>query len=265
MTTEQIPSLGDMVRDLSGSDGTVSAHISPHWMQGRTAFGGITAALGLAAARLSLPDLPELRSAQISFMRPISEEVTFDVSLIRAGRTASFVQVDCISGEKLGARLTFVFGAPRPSAYHHENSPAPDLPGPDNCVELVRRSSGPSFFNNFEARLADGDQLGSGSDRPEMSVWTRLLDGADVSPEIALLCTGDSLPPAAITTFTTRVMISTITWSLDIARLPADNDWQLIRTTSKHSADGYSVQDMDIRDRSGQLLASAQQMVALFG
>ncbi|WP_407494227.1 thioesterase family protein [Pseudooceanicola sp. MF1-13] len=264
MTDEIVPSLGDMVRDLSGQDGRIAARISPHWMQGRTAFGGITAALALAATRKALPELPALRSMQVSFLRPISEEVEFKVELIRAGRSSSFVQVDCISADKLGARCTFVFGGPRESAYTHDYLADQNVPGPDDSPQLIRRSSGPSFFKNFEARLADGAQLASGSDRPEMIVWTRLAARDDVDPEIAFICNADNLPPAAMATFTAGAPVSTITWALDVARMPTDNDWQVTRTTSKHSADGYSVQDMEIRSRDGMLLASAQQLVALF-
>ena len=257
MTDDKVPSLGDMVRGLSGKDGQVTAHISAHWMQGRTAFGGITAALALAATRQTLPELPALRSMQVSFLRPITEEVRFDVALIRQGRTSSFVQVDCISGDKLGARCTFVFGADRESA-------APRMSDVDSLPDLVRRSTAPSFFDNFEARVADGDPLISGSTRPEVLVWSRLLARDDIDPEIAFICNADSLPPAAMTTFTVPAPISTITWSLDMARCPSDTDWTLTRTTSKQAANGYSVQDMEIRARDGALLASAQQMVALF-
>ena len=134
-----------------------------------------------------------------------------------------------------------------------------------DCPELIRRSSGPSFFKNFEARLADGDQLVSGSDRPEVVVWTRLVDRDGVTPEIALVCNADNLPPAAMTTFTERAPLSTVTWTVDFAHIPDHADWLLTRTTSKHAAEGYSVQDMEIRDADGRLVASAQQLVALFG
>ena len=72
------------------------------------------------------------------------------------------------------------------------------------------------------------------------------------------------MPPAAMTTFTERAPISTITWSLDVARVPGHADWIWTRTTSKQAAHGYSVQDMELRDLDGSLIASAQQMVAVF-
>lgn len=257
--------LGDLVRDMSGTDGGVSAGIPADWMQGRTAFGGITAALALAATRRSLPDLPMLRSMQVSFLRPITDQVEFVVTLIRAGRAASFVQVDCFSEGKIGARVNFVFGAARETRYVHDYTPSPSLPAPETCPHMARRASGPAFAGKFEARVVEGDEPVSGSDRPESIVWSRLIARDDVTPEIALICNADNLPPAAMATFTEPAPVSTITWSLDIARMPSHTDWLSIRSTSKQAAEGYSVQDMELRDREGLLVGSAQQLVALFG
>lgn len=258
------PTLARLIDTMTGEAPHLTAHLSASWMQGRTAFGGITAALALAAARKSLPDLPALRSMQVAFLRPVLQEVTFEVTLIRAGRTASFVQVDCLSDAALGARITFVFGADRPSTVVHDYAPVPETPDPESCDTLVRRSGAPSFFDNFDACTIDGDPLISGSDRPELIVWSRLVDATGVSPEVALICNADSMPPAAMTTFEKPAPISTITWSLDLARTPDHADWVWTRTTSKQAANGYSVQDMELRDRDGSLIASAQQMVALF-
>ena len=83
-------------------------------------------------------------------------------------------------------------------------------------------------------------------------------------PEIALVCIADSLPPAAMTGFRTLAPISTITWTLDLARIPDRNDWISIRTASLQADEGYSVQDMALHDAGGRLIGSAQQLVALF-
>lgn len=264
MHDDHKPSLADLVNGLTGEDGRLTGRLSPWWMQGRTAFGGITAALALAAARKSLPDMPDLRSMQVTFMRPVLQELGFEVTLLRSGRTASFVQVDVISDEAVGARCLFTFGADRPSKIVHDYAPVPPMPAPDTCTPLVRRSGAPSFFANFDAVIIEGDQLVSGSDRPELIVWSTLLETEGVSPEIALICNADSMPPAAMPCFTERAPVSTITWSLDVARIPEKTDWVWTRTTSKQASDGYSVQDMELRDTDGSLLASAQQMVALF-
>ena len=256
--------LGTLLGGLAPGPDGIRAHIPEGWMQGRTAFGGITAALALAAARLELPDLPRLRSMQVAYLRPVGADAVLRTRLIRAGRTSSFVRVEVHSQGDLGATLLFVFGAARDTNHRHDRAPAPALPAPQACPAFMPKGAGPNFLAQFDLKLADGPFLVSGSDRPEFTTWSRLADDRDVPPEIALVCIADSLPPAAMTGFRKVAPISTITWSLDLAHVPVRNDWISIRTTSLQADEGYSVQDMALHGADGRLIASAQQLVALF-
>ncbi len=51
-------------------DGGFAATVPADWMQGRTAYGGFSAALALVAAQQAAEDLPPLRSATVNFRRP---------------------------------------------------------------------------------------------------------------------------------------------------------------------------------------------------
>ncbi|WP_339768574.1 thioesterase family protein [uncultured Pseudosulfitobacter sp.] len=263
MDQTDAPTLGALIAGMrSGPDGHIG-HIPETWMQGRTAFGGITAALALEAARQTLPDLPRLRAAQLTYLRPITEQVRFDVTLVRAGRTSSFVKVDCYSEGALGVVAMFTFGGARDSKHTHDFHPVPVIPARADSVAMTRgRATG--FWNNFDMLLAQGDGLISGSDQPEFTIWTRLKDATGVAPDVALMCLGDSLPPAAMVGFDAPAPISTITWAMDFARVPDAVDWVSVKATSLQAADGYSVQQMEMRDDAGQLLGNAQQLVALF-
>jgi len=109
--------LDELVGALGATvDGTAAVVPLPlNWTQGRTAYGGITAALGLAAVRLLIPDLPPLRSAQVAFVGPLAGELSFRPHLLRQGRSASFVRVDALAGDAIGATMTFVFAQERVS------------------------------------------------------------------------------------------------------------------------------------------------------
>ena len=53
------------------ADGAASGVVLPDdWLQGRTAYGGLSAALSLAAARAADPGLPPLRTAQVCRQAP---------------------------------------------------------------------------------------------------------------------------------------------------------------------------------------------------
>jgi len=263
MDQTEAPTLSQLIAAMHSTSDGFTAKIPETWMQGRTAFGGITAALALEAARRTLADLPQLRAAQLTYMRPITTDVRFEVTLVRAGRTSSFVRVGCFSGDALGAVAMFTFGAARDSKHTHDFHPVPVIPARADSAQMAR-SRATGFWDNFDMLLAKGDGLISGSVRPEFTIWTRLKDASGVLPDVALMCLGDSLPPAAMVGFNAPAPISTITWAMDFARVPAAVDWVSIKATSLQAADGYSVQQMEMRDDAGQLLGNAQQLVALF-
>ena len=68
---------------------TNPTHIAPEWLQGRTAYGGLSAAIALASAKAGYADLPPLRSAQIAFVGPLSGDVTATPALLRRGKNSA--------------------------------------------------------------------------------------------------------------------------------------------------------------------------------
>jgi len=79
------------------SDG-LRADIPDAWKQGRTAYGGVSAALCLTAARAALDDQRPLRSALIGFVGPAAGPVSVSAEPLRSGRNASSVRAR-LSGE----------------------------------------------------------------------------------------------------------------------------------------------------------------------
>ena len=65
------------------------ATVSEDWLQGRSAFGGLQAALALRAMRERVPvDMP-LRSLQVTFIAPVpAGPVSIRAQRLRAGRSA---------------------------------------------------------------------------------------------------------------------------------------------------------------------------------
>ena len=61
-------SLVDILAAAETGENTLTADLPDTWMQGRTAYGGLTAAIALEAAMRSQADLPPLRSAQTAFV-----------------------------------------------------------------------------------------------------------------------------------------------------------------------------------------------------
>jgi len=234
------------------------------WAQGRTLYGGMTAALAWAMTIRSLPGLPPLRSAQIAFVGPAAGQLRIEPVVLRQGRSATFVRVS-VAGEKgLAAECLFSCGAPRDSRVVHHSSGAPDVPRPEICETLFPAGPGPTFARNFSLLLAAGQRPFAGGE-PSFTCWSRFKRPQGVEPLTGLLALADALPPAAMVSFPEFGVISSMTWSIEVDALPTDGDgWFLQQATAEDTADGYSRQVMTLWDDQGQRLFAARQTVAIF-
>jgi acyl-CoA thioesterase len=232
------------------------------WTQGRTLYGGMTAALCAEAARRSIAGLPPLRSAQFAFTGAAAGRLRLEPKLMRQGRSSSFVAVDGFAEGGPVARALLAYGAVRESQVAHDGAAIPDVSAPENCPPFFDAPRG-GFFQNFEMRLADGARPLAGG-KPAFTVWVRHLDDAQVDPVVSLLALADSLPPAAMVAFPAPAPISTVTWSVDILQPVEAGDWRLLSSASEQAADGYSLQAMSLWSREGRRLAVGRQTVAIF-
>jgi acyl-CoA thioesterase len=237
------------------------------WMQGRTIYGGLSAALCLEAALRSFPDLPPLRSALVSFIGPGGGDLRLAARLLRRGKSAAFVEADIVSEGQLATRATFCFGAARPSTFAHQALAAPDVPGPQACTPFFKSPLRPAFTQHFDMRLAGGHAPMSGAAEPDMILWARHEDAESRSGLVALLALADAAPPAAMAMFTAPAMISSMTWMVDVldpAALSAEG-WWLCRSTAQTARDGYSAQAMTLWAADGTPVLVGRQTIAVFG
>ena len=180
-------SLPEVVPAGDAGDG-YAATIDPDWQQGRTAYGGASAALALTAVKQASSDLPPLRSAQIAFIGPLAGPVRLVPSLLRRGRNSAFIGCDVIGETGLGLRALFVFMTSRPSAIAHVDLPVPAHDPPGNAPIDSARLGG--FLGQFD--LAHAGRPVGGFLR-----WARLHD-APRDAEVELVAIADALPPAAM-------------------------------------------------------------------
>lgn len=235
------------------------ATIGTEWLQGRTAYGGASAAVALQTAKNAVADLPPLRSAQIAFVGPLSGGVTATPVLLRRGKNSAYVGVDVTGSEDVGLRALFLFMANRESAIQHGNlTVAPPTHPEDAPVEGA--SIGPGFLQNFEFAKAGEPAAG------KWLRWARLKERDNLDPEVELIAIADALPPAAMSVAETWGPVSTTTWQLNlVTTAPTTRDgWWLLGADLLHAANGNSNQTMTIWNREGAAVATATQSVALF-
>ncbi len=252
---------------LSQTGNGHSAFIPEDWLQGRTTFGGLTAALCLKAAMDSFSDLPPLRSAQISFIGPAAGEVEITANILRRGRNVTFVQADLIAGKGLATSCIFCFGTTRDSEQNRNKLPMPKMPMPEDVSSLFPPGRGPQFAqHHIEQRLAQGSIPFSGEGEAENHIWVRLRDKNADSDVVSLIAAGDALPPAEMSAFKIFAPISTMTWLINfLTDAPRTRDgWWLLHANAEHSVGGYSSQDMTGWNINGEAVFTARQSIAIF-
>lgn len=244
-------------------EGGFRVTVPTDWLQGRTAYGGLSSALALHAAQGSDTDLPPLRSAQVSFIGPLSGEVTVTATRLRRGRNAAFVQADITSDAGLGYRATFVFMAGQTSRIAlDERAPAGRQPPAADAKLYV----GPSdfFTQNFEF-FDQKDGLATA----EWMRWGRLRARDGLDPVVELMAIADALPPAAVKLLPKGggiPPISSLTWIVNLlTATPVTTDgWWLLSAKAGYAADGCSSQTMRLWSADGTLVAEGMQSVAIF-
>lgn len=253
---------------LSGAvieDDALRLSIPDTWLQGRTTYGGLSAALCLEAAMRAYPELPPLRSANISFIGPAGGAVEGRARALRQGKSVSYIEADLSTEAGLATRGVFAFGAARASMFDRTFTPPPEAPAPDDCEPFIPKGMGPKFATHFDTRLAKGARPVTNSDQFDHFLWVRHED-RDATGPVALLALADMPPPAVLPMFPHFKPISTMTWHLNVlVEAPISEDgWWLLQSRGEHARNGYSSQDMLIWNSNLDLVVAGRQNVAIF-
>ncbi len=256
-------SIQTLLRSAEGGGGVFKAFISDEWLQGRTCYGGLSAALALAAARQTEEGLPPLRSAQVSFIGPLSGEVVVNAKIVRRGRNAAWVQADVVGEAGLGLSATFVFMNAIESHVHFSDVPAPKAQPPEECKANLIAPDALRFLQHMEWRFALPK---AETPLPEIVRWVRFKDRAGLDPITEILAIADALPPGILPLTTKRMPVSSMTWLCNfLTPTPQTRDgWWLLSSSSNFAQEGCSSEFISIWNVDGEPIASGMQSVALF-
>ncbi|MHB1058223.1 MAG: acyl-CoA thioesterase [Rhodanobacter sp.] len=243
------------------------ATVSEDWLQGRSAFGGLQAALALRAMRELVPaDMP-LRSLQTTFVAPVlAGTVSIRAQRLREGRSAIQVEASLHDGEQTLCRLVGAFGRARPSTLDFqpvqspvENAAAPELRYVEGRV--------PAFTQHFAARWLRGDLPFSGGNQRDSVLQLSLRDDGPVD-ETHVLAFADFIPPIALSMFAAPTPGSSLTWMIELLRDRYDDlgmdDWR-VDAELIAARDGYTNQSVMLWGPHGEPVALSRQSMVVFG
>ena len=259
----------ELMASADRTEDQFSLAVPEDWLQGRTAYGGLSAALSAHAAIAVFPDLPPLRSAQFTFVGPATGTLKVKPALLRRGKSTTFVQANIVGDDGPAVQVILAFGARRASVMGQAPARAPEATSWRSSPEFMSNGERPRHLTHFDSRLAGGSRLYSLDEPARLLVWLRHDEESPPNTLPGLLALADALPPPALVLATERPPLSTITWAVDLFRdvrgdaSPSDH-W-LVESTATSVMDGYSTQDMAIWTADGAPVLTARQNVAVFG
>ncbi|MCJ1960588.1 thioesterase family protein [Novosphingobium mangrovi (ex Hu et al. 2023)] len=259
-----MPALVEMLSGAEALEDGFALAITPDWQQGRTAYGGLTSALAVEAARRVLPEPLPLRSAQFSMIAPLVGRIEARAKIVRAGRNAVWVTAELVGEKGTGFLANCVFMHPRESVLALGGYALPDGLVPLEDAPVFETKVLPAFMQmHFDVRVAvPADRL----QEADLCWWVRVRerDGLDADVEAVLL--GDALPPAVLPHLPPRTPVSSMQWHvnmLNTAARPRDG-WWLIRSTSRQSGHGLASEDILQWGEGGTPAVTGMQSVAVF-
>jgi acyl-CoA thioesterase len=250
-------------------------NITDDWLQGRTTFGGLIAALAVQAMLDCSEGAPmPLRALQTNFVGPVGVgELVVQVQLLRVGKNTRQIQATALQRDALGqmavaAVLLATFGAPRQSTLQTLLPTAPAVAvGPEQALRFPYIDGvTPGFLRQFDIRWAEGPLPYTGGSGWNTRMYLRLLDATGVHPDVLKTLLADIQQTPVIGQFQTPAPASSVTWALELrptAVVAPDALWRIDMDTLA-AAEGYVNQRGMLWTPAGELAALAYQVVAVY-
>jgi acyl-coenzyme A thioesterase PaaI-like protein len=224
--------------------------------------GGFLASRLLAAAT-DLTEHPP-RSLHVQFVAAAEEgPADIDATVVREGRSATFVDAMMSSGDRLVAKASIVLGAARPGPAISASPPF--VEALENLAELNPPVDFVPFSQHLEYRPS-GDNGGLASGRAQIFGWIKFRDDRPLD-EVAATVLVDAPPPALYGALVHMVPVPTADLYVQYAggAARADDPWSLVRIVTSAAGDGWCVDDSEVWDRTGRLIATARQTRLVLG
>lgn len=243
------------------------AMVSEDWLQGRSAFGGLQAALALRAMRELVPPGMSLRSLQVTFIAPVpAGGVIIRAQRLREGRSVIQVEASLCDGEQTLCRLLGVFGRARPSVLDFQPEQPPVTVETSKELRYVEGKM-PAFTQHFRAHWLRGDLPLSGGSQRDSVLQLSLHDDGQPD-ETHVLAFADFIPPIALSMFDAPTPGSSLTWMIELLRDRYDDlgldDWR-VDAQLVAARDGYTNQSVMLWGPRGEPVALSRQSMVVFG
>lgn len=239
------------------------------WTQGRTVYGGLSAAFLLRALENEVSPEKSLRSLNVAFSAPTKPEVEFEIQteLLREGRTIAQWQARLVQSGTICVQVQAVFGLPLESSLTVKSFEAPDIPNIDKAMVYPTDNS-PGFTQHFDIAQSQGDAPVSGGSSLTLGGWMKLKQSVESFSASYLVAIIDVWPPATMMQMTEMKAGSTVNWTLQFPQpMPSvkANEYLGYQAEIQYSEGGFGITHAKVWNTNNELLALSQQTIIVYG
>ena len=232
--------------------------VPPTWSIGTGPNGGFMAALGARAAQLASGRPP--RSLTLHYLAPPAEdEIEVVAEVVRHGRSATFLRLAMIQGERTVVTALAVCGAWFEDGPQWSDAQPPELPGPDDCLKVdPTRTGAVPLVGRYDMRVAVGEP----DTRPvRVQGWIRTAEPRPVD-DVALAAMTDAYIPPSFFRAGIPVAVPTLELTIHFRGQPPEGEHPFVAATftTRFSAGGVCEEDGEIWSADGRLLAQSRQL-----
>lgn len=259
----------ELMDGIRPADGGWAAEIPEDWLQGRSVFGGLQAALAVRAMKSLAPQGLPLRTLQVTFLAPVSQgTVQITAQILRQGKNTTHVEARLVEGGQPLCVLIGIFGAARESGVNI----VPVQPPVESARPFDFRfipGLTPNFTRHYTMRWLRGQPPFTGSREADAVIevgYAAPQPGPTTAEHIVALA--DVIPPAALSMLKKPAPGSSMTWTLeflrdDLAALPLTG-WRF-DCSLPAAGGGYTSQSVMIWGPRGEPVALSRQNMVVFG
>ncbi|MCC2615853.1 thioesterase family protein [Aestuariibacter halophilus] len=244
--------------------------VPSQWSQGRTCYGGVSAALLYRAMQSRLTGQRVMRSLNCNFIGPLLADQPFhiEVEALRQGKSASQMLARAIQNEQTAVLMQVCFGVSRDSKVQVKNTDrhGMTIPTKPKFIPQIPKVT-PKFIRHFDLAIESGGLPFTGSSTANVDGWMRYSKPPQQFSDAHLVGLIDAWPPTVLQMLKWPAPASTMCWNVEFLHPhPAfsPTGWFAYQARTRQAADGYAHTEANIWDENNNLVAISRQAVAVF-
>lgn len=259
---------------LAAEDPTFS--IDTTWAQGRTSFGGLSAALALNKILTDTGTDRSLRSLSVNFCGPSFADAPLSLTsqILSEGKSTLQATGTLLHEGRPATHVTACFGADRDSSVSVE-ADRTELPAPGTGKQFgYVKGFTPEFVQHVTFDYHKGGMPFTNSEHNELAGWVKQNEPGEQFSAVHLVALTDSWPPTVLQKLKGFAPCATVSWNMEFIHPVSGSDsaitlspdsWIWYDARIRHAGNGYAHTEAELRSPDGTLLALSRQLIAIYG